>query len=80
MFTTTSGQGNSYYIVEEFVDGISLDKLIRSHRYLANEAALLIFLESCRALEYAHAKGVVHRDIKPGNIIILRPMIGVDIA
>jgi serine/threonine-protein kinase len=54
----------------EYVDGISLDKLIRKQRYLDNATALLIFLECCRALKYAHDRGVVHRDIKPANILI----------
>ncbi len=63
---------SSYYIVEEYVDGTSLDRLIRRERYLPNEVALLIFLECCRALKYAHDQGVVHRDIKPANILISR--------
>ena len=63
---------SSYYIVEEFVDGISLDRLIRKERYLSNEAALLVFFEACKALKHAHDQGVVHRDIKPANILISR--------
>jgi serine/threonine-protein kinase len=38
-------EGSSYYIVEEFVDGISLDALIRRERYLSNDAAKLILYE-----------------------------------
>jgi tRNA A-37 threonylcarbamoyl transferase component Bud32 len=63
-------EGSSYYIVEEFVDGLSLDALIRRDRYLSNEAAMLILYEVCQALRYAHDKQVVHRDIKPGNILL----------
>ena len=63
---------SSYYIVEEYVDGVSLDRLIRRDRYLPDQTALLIFLECCRALKYAHDQGVVHRDIKPANILISR--------
>ncbi len=63
-------EGSSYYIVEEFVEGISLDALIRKERYLSNDAATLILYEVCRALKFAHDRGVVHRDIKPGNILI----------
>jgi serine/threonine protein kinase len=40
-------EGSSYYIVEEFVDGISLDALLRRERYLSNEAAMLILYEVC---------------------------------
>ena len=62
--------GSSYYIVMEYVDGTSLDRLIEQRNRLSCEAALLIFSEICRGLKYAHDKGVVHRDIKPGNVLI----------
>jgi tRNA A-37 threonylcarbamoyl transferase component Bud32 len=65
-------EGSSYYIVEEFVDGISLDALIRRERYLSNDAAMLILYEVSKALKYAHDKKVIHRDIKPSNILISR--------
>jgi len=63
-------EGSSYYIAEEFVDGVSLEQLIKRERYLSNEAAALIFYEVCKGLQYAHEKGVIHRDMKPGNILI----------
>lgn len=62
--------GSSYYIVMEYVDGVSLDGLIEESGGLSNEAALLIFSEICRGLKYAHDKDVIHRDIKPANILI----------
>jgi serine/threonine-protein kinase len=62
--------GSSYYIVMEYVDGISLDQLIHNREKLSSEAALLIFLEICKGLKYAHDKDVIHRDIKPANILI----------
>jgi serine/threonine-protein kinase len=65
-------EGHHYYIVEEYVDGISLDALIRRERYLSNAAAMLILYEVCKALKYAHDKQVIHRDIKPGNILLSR--------
>lgn len=63
-------EGNNYYIVLEFVDGFSLEELIRRERALASDLAMHIFLEVCKALKYAHDNGVIHRDIKPANILI----------
>ena len=63
-------EGSSHYIVLEYVDGMSLDQLIKKQRCLSSELSLLIFLDACRALQYAHGMGVIHRDIKPGNILI----------
>lgn len=63
-------EGSSYYIVLEYVDGVSLETLIQKRRYLPSAVALLIVREVCRGLAYAHERGVVHRDIKPANILI----------
>ena len=63
-------EGRSDYIVLEFVDGMSLDKLIEKQISLPPQLALLIFLDACYGLKMAHQKGIVHRDIKPGNILI----------
>lgn len=63
-------EGSSYYIVLEYVDGVSLETLIQQRRYLPSAMALLIVREVCRGLVYAHERGVVHRDIKPANILI----------
>ncbi|MFP4365323.1 MAG: serine/threonine protein kinase, partial [Spirochaetia bacterium] len=65
-------EGTSYYIVLEYIDGVSLDQLIRQERYLQEDLALYIFMDACKALKYAHDKGVIHRDIKPANILISR--------
>ena len=65
-------EGSSYFIVEEYVDGLSLDALIRKERYLSNDAAMLVLYEVAKALKYAHDKQVIHRDIKPSNILMSR--------
>jgi len=57
------------YLVMEYVDGSSVRELIDA-RLLAPSDALAIFPEICEALRYAHEHGVVHRDVKPGNILV----------
>jgi formylglycine-generating enzyme required for sulfatase activity/predicted Ser/Thr protein kinase len=57
------------YIVMEFVDGVDLRHMIRE-KNLAPEQALAIVPQICDALQYAHDQGVIHRDIKPGNIMV----------
>ena len=59
------------YIVMEFVGGQSLDKLLsRGDHKLPLETALQLTLELAEALDCAHGQGVVHRDLKPGNILL----------
>jgi eukaryotic-like serine/threonine-protein kinase len=58
------------YIVMEFVEGEPLDKTLKEQKRLQLEPALSIVEQVCLALAYAHRNGVVHRDVKPANVIV----------
>ena len=58
------------YIVLEYVSGESLNRILAREKKLPLARALKLAEEIAEALEYAHAQGVVHRDIKPGNILV----------
>lgn len=63
-------EGPYSYIVQEYVDGLSLEGLLARERYLPERIALLIARDAALALAYAHDRGVVHRDIKPANLLV----------
>lgn len=65
--TTTDGRP---FIVTERLTGRSLDVELRERRFLACEDAVDVVLQVLSALEAVHAKGIVHRDIKPGNVFL----------
>jgi eukaryotic-like serine/threonine-protein kinase len=60
----------TYYIVMEFVDGRTLSSILRSAGELHPDRAAEIAADVAGALSYAHRHDVVHRDVKPGNILI----------
>ena len=61
------------YIVMEYIEGVTLRELLASKgKKLPVEEALRIVQELAEALDYAHSQGVVHRDMKPANILITR--------
>jgi serine/threonine-protein kinase len=67
-----SGPSHVPYIVMEYVDGRTLRELLRDDRRLLPERALEITDGVLRALDYSHRSGIVHRDIKPGNVMLTR--------
>ena len=61
---------NRPYIAMEYIEGEDLKTLIEQKRFLPFEQKLRIIIDVCKALDHAHSKGIIHRDIKPGNIRI----------
>ncbi|MGI8709183.1 MAG: Stk1 family PASTA domain-containing Ser/Thr kinase [Actinomycetota bacterium] len=62
--------GGTYFIVMEYIDGKPLSDIIEAEAPLMPERAAEVASDVARALERAHASGLVHRDIKPGNIMM----------
>lgn len=56
------------YVIEEFVEGQTLDELMSEQGKIAPDRVLRLLKQCCDALAHAHMKGVVHRDLKPNNI------------
>jgi serine/threonine protein kinase len=62
--------GESYYIVMEFVEGTDLRNYLKRHGKLTNERAVVIAHDVALGLGAAHRRGIVHRDVKPQNIML----------
>ena len=59
-----------HFIVMEHVPGHSCAELLRDHGPMEVEQAVDVITQACRGLDYAHRNGVVHRDVKPGNLLV----------
>jgi len=69
--TETSGSERLVFIME-WVPGSTLLELLRQGMSFGEDAALYIILQAARALEYLHGHGILHRDVKPDNILLTR--------
>ncbi|HEX5145713.1 MAG TPA: protein kinase [Conexibacter sp.] len=61
---------HQHFIVMEHVPGRSCAELLRERGHLDADEAVEIVAQACRGLDYAHRNGVVHRDVKPGNLLV----------
>jgi eukaryotic-like serine/threonine-protein kinase len=66
-----SSEDGSPYLVMEYVEGLPIDRYCDFNQ-LSIDARLRLFCEVCSAVQYAHEKLVIHRDLKPGNILIAK--------
>ena len=63
-------QGGNHFMVMEYVEGTSLDELLKDHRMLPAEFVVPVFIQALEGLQHAHRKNIFHRDIKPSNLMI----------
>jgi serine/threonine protein kinase len=64
------GQDGTCYYAMELLDGVNLHQLVEREGPQSPERAVAILLQLCAALEEAHDKGLIHRDVKPDNVLI----------
>jgi len=60
-----------HYIVMEYVEGRSGAQLLQRHGPLEPDTTVEIGVQACAGLDYAHQRGIIHRDVKPGNLMIV---------
>lgn len=63
---------SQYFIVMEYIEGSSCAEILRDDGWVEVDEALSIIEQACEGLHYAHRHGVVHRDVKPGNLLRAR--------
>ena len=66
--SATTGQP---YLVMDYLQGVSLAEIIKREGHVGVDRCIRIFTQACSALEHAHRQGVIHRDLKPGNIMLV---------
>lgn len=64
-------QGNLQYIAMEYIEGYTLEAVLKRNLQLNYRILASIIIQTCSALEYAHKMGIIHRDIKPANIMVM---------
>src|SRR5688500_1949574 len=60
-----------HYIVMEYIEGKSGAQLLQRHSTLGPATTVEIGAQSCAGLDFAHRHGIIHRDVKPGNLLVV---------
>lgn len=68
--TYADTDGDTYFLVTEYVPGTDLRKMVRHHGPLTMHEASVIISQAAEGLAHAHSRGLIHRDVKPGNLLI----------
>ncbi len=67
----TGVDADRHYIVMEYVEGKSVAQLLQTKGRLGADSTTEIGIQACAGLEYAHRQGIIHRDVKPGNLMVI---------
>ncbi len=73
VYDVSSEEDRERYLVVELVRGHTLRKVLLDHREMPPEIGAAIVAELCDAIEHAHASGIIHRDVKPENVLVGLP-------
>jgi serine/threonine-protein kinase len=65
-----------HYIVMEYVEGRSGAQILQKHGPVDAESTAEIGIQACSGLDYAHRRGIIHRDVKPGNLMVVGGPVG----
>jgi len=60
------------FLIMEYLEGTTLAEFLEQHGRMPIERALNVFVQACDGLAHAHEKGVIHRDLKPGNLMLIK--------
>lgn len=73
VYDVSGEEDREKYLVAELVRGVTLRRLLAEHRDMPAEIGAAIVLEVCDAIQHAHESGIVHRDVKPENVLVELP-------
>jgi serine/threonine protein kinase len=64
-------QGNDYFMVMEYVKGLTFENLIKKHGAMPWQRAIQLFAQALEGITHAHRLGIIHRDLKPANVMLM---------